>query len=49
MGRNEYSFLTEEGLIFPSSVTLVAHMREQGFAEEQLENVNKLRKEMAKQ
>ena len=26
-GRNEYSFLTEEGLIFPSRVTLVAHMR----------------------
>ena len=49
MGRNEYSFLTEQGLIFPSRVTLVAHMREQGFAEEQLENVNKLRKEMAKQ
>ena len=48
-GRNEYSFLTEEGLIFPSRVTLVAHMREQGFTEEQLENVNKLRKEMAKQ
>ena len=52
-GRNEYSFLTEEGLIFLSRVTLVAHMREKGFglcfAEEQLENVNKLRKEMAKQ
>ena len=36
-------------MIFPSSVTLFAHMRGQGFAEEQLENVNKLRKEMAKQ
>ena len=43
------SLSNEEGLIFPSRVTLVAHMREQGFAEEQLENVNKLRKEMAKQ
>ena len=49
MGRNEYSFLTEEGLIFPSCVTLVAHMRGQGFAVEQLENVNKLGNEMAKQ
>ena len=47
-GEERESFLTE-GLIFPSRVTLVAHMREQGFAEEQLENVNKLRKEMAKQ
>ena len=36
-------------MIFPSCVTLVAHMRGQGFSEEQLENVNKLRKEMVKQ
>ena len=47
-GRNEFSFLTEEGLVFPSRVTLVAHMREQGYSEDYVENVNKLRKEMTK-
>ena len=47
-GRNEFSFLTKEGRVFPSRVTLVAHMREQGYSEEDVENVNKLRKEMAK-
>lgn len=47
-GRNEFSFLTGEGLVFPSRVTLVAHMREQGYSEEDVENVNQLRKEMTK-
>ena len=47
-GRNEFSFLTGEGLVFPSRVTLVAHMREQGYSEEKVEKVNKLRKEMTK-
>ena len=46
-GRNEHSFLSPSGAMFPSRRLLVAHLREQpGFTEEDITNLDLLRKDI---
>ena len=46
-GRNEHSFLSPSGLVFPSRRLLVAHLKDQpGFAEQDVTNLDLLRKDI---